>query len=60
MSIKKRIREMEIGASESFSVADVKGNTLANYASIMGFEMERKYAVNIDRKNRAYIVTRVS
>lgn len=49
---------MEPGATEDFPVGVTSSASLRNCASILSFELLRKYSVNLDREAGMFHVTR--
>ncbi len=59
-SLRARIIEMRPNQSIAVSLATNKSNTIYNYASFLGRELQRVYSTRFDREARVVIVTRVS
>ena len=57
-SLRATLRAMEPGTTEDFPVAVTSSASLRNCASILSFELLRKYSVNLDREAGMYHVTR--
>ena len=59
-SLRARIIEMRPNQSIAVSLATNKSNTIYNYASFLGRELQRVYSTRFDREASVVIVTRVS
>jgi len=59
-SLRARMIEMKPGHSIAVSLATNKSNTVYNYASFLGRELERVYTTRFDKTARVVIVTRES
>lgn len=50
--------EMQQGARLLVPVGEYSHTTVRGYASALGFDLERKYVVHLDRETRTYEITR--
>lgn len=57
-SIRATIAEMSVGEMIGLACDIVPANTLRHYASILSFEMNRRYSVHLNRSNRTYEIIR--
>lgn len=59
-SLRARIIEMKPGSTIAVSLATNKSNTVYNYASFLGRELNRVYSTKFDKTARVVIVKRES
>ena len=59
-SLRARMIDMRPNQSIAVSLATNKSNTIYNYASFLGRELQRVYSVRFDKEARVVIVTRLS
>ena len=50
--------EMQQGSRLLVPVGQYSHTTVRGYASALGFDLERKYTVHLDRETRTYEITR--
>lgn len=51
---------MKVGEQLSIKIGEAAPNTIRNYASDLGFLLNRVYSASVDRVSRSMIITRFS
>lgn len=57
-SLKRMMIEMQQGSRLLVPVGQYSHTTVRGYASALGYDLERKYTVHLDRETRTYEITR--